>query len=360
MNRLLVLGCLAVLAAQFAWPADQKKKRKEEEQTQTLEVLKDPPGAVTGETARLVFQTAPLSSRGLLSQQVRDALKWLIGQDHGKNILKLRAFVAGTGDMRRVQAIVSETFTEKRLALPALSVVQIGGLPQVGAQVALESIAMEKKPADPNGIAFLAAEGASEPEPLKPVAPLLEKTLDRVRARAEQAGGDAASVVRVTCYVSSLDDAAALRERMYARFPQAAMTLVQRLREPADTSAGCEGVARVPAPPAEPVRFLENGVAVGTPRIALTGTQMAFGRTEGDARLALQRLGKALEQAGASYDQVVVTNVYALSPSIGQLVRKLAPEFYGGGRAPASTVTAVDGLPSLDAAFAIEAIAALR
>ena len=36
-----------------------------------------PPATVTAETSRLVFQVSPLSTKGLLSQQVRDALKAL-------------------------------------------------------------------------------------------------------------------------------------------------------------------------------------------------------------------------------------------------------------------------------------------
>src|ERR1700691_6140709 len=88
-----------------------KKKTNEEPVTQTLPVLKDPPGAISAETARLVFHVSPLSSKGLLSQQVRDALKALLAENHNATVVKLRAFVAGSGDLRRVQQIVSEVFT---------------------------------------------------------------------------------------------------------------------------------------------------------------------------------------------------------------------------------------------------------
>ena len=46
--------------------------------------------------------------------------------------------------MRRVQTIVSETFTERRQPLPALSVVQVGALPLEGAQVVMEAIAVKR------------------------------------------------------------------------------------------------------------------------------------------------------------------------------------------------------------------------
>ena len=124
------------LAACLCQGAKKKKKKGEEaEITQTLVIPKDPPAAVSAETSRLQFHITPLSAKGLLSQQVRDALKALGRTTGGNAIVHLRAFVAGSGDLRRVQAIVSETFTEKHLNLPALTVVQAGGLPLEGAQV---------------------------------------------------------------------------------------------------------------------------------------------------------------------------------------------------------------------------------
>ena len=63
------------------------------------------------ETGRLSFLPSPrVLPKGLLSQQVRVGLKAISQNDRGATIVKLRAFVAGTGDMRRVGQIVSEVF----------------------------------------------------------------------------------------------------------------------------------------------------------------------------------------------------------------------------------------------------------
>ena len=107
----------------------EAKKKKPEEQTQILQVPKDPPAAVTADTRRLVFHTSPLTSKGLLSQQARDGLKALFRLSGSATIVKIRAFVAGSGDLRRVRDIVSEVFTDHKLNLPALTVVQVGALP---------------------------------------------------------------------------------------------------------------------------------------------------------------------------------------------------------------------------------------
>src|ERR1039458_3635725 len=100
---------------------------------------------VIGETRRLTFHVTPLSARGLLSAQVRDALKALTRETGSNPVLKIRAFVAGSGDLRRVRDLVSEAFTLRRLPLPALSLIRAGGLPLEGAQVVLEAIAAGKK-----------------------------------------------------------------------------------------------------------------------------------------------------------------------------------------------------------------------
>src|SRR6202451_3002937 len=114
------------------------KKKKGAEITQTLAASPELPAAVTAETARLAYQVSPLSSKGLLSQQTRDALKALLRSNRG-TIVKLRAFVAGSGNLRRVGEIAGEIFLEKHQPLPALSVAQVGALPLVGAQLVIEA-----------------------------------------------------------------------------------------------------------------------------------------------------------------------------------------------------------------------------
>ncbi len=357
MRRLLLLSIFAIAVATAAWPAD--KKQKKEQETQALEVLPDPPAAVTAETGRLVFRVSPLTTKGLLSQQVRTALKWLLQQDNRASVVKLRAFVAGTGDMRRVQAIVSEVFSERRLQLPALSVVQAGALPLEGAQVVIESMALDRKTVNPNGLAFVSGQGASVDQPLQPILPLFEQSLARMRSTLAATGLEPADVLRATCYLSSLDDFTPIRERAYAAFPKAALNFVQRTREPLESIVECEAVARLRRPPAEPLVFANHSdvALVRARKLALTGTQLAFGFREADARLAFQRLGKSLEQAGASFNRVAVASVYPLSRSIADLVRKVRPEFLSAERPPAGTMLPFQGLPSLDASFALDVIA---
>ena len=189
MIRARLLAALLALSVSV-YPFDDKKNK--EEITQTLELPKDPPASVTVETSRLVYHVSPLSAKGLLSQQLRDALKSALKDAGGATIVKLRAFVAGSGDLRRVQAVVSEVFTEKRLPMPALSVVQAGSLPMVGAQVVIESIAVSKKPVNPLGLVFVSGQAASNDEPLEKVAPLAQKAVAGLKTALQAAGSEAA------------------------------------------------------------------------------------------------------------------------------------------------------------------------
>ena len=363
MRRFLAVAAICALAVP-AWSA----KKKKEEETQVLQVPRDLPAAVAGETGRLRFHVTPLSGKGLLSQQVRDALKALDRETGSDPVLRIRAFVAGSGDLRRVRDLVSETYTDRRRPLPALSLVRAGGLPLEGAQVVLEAVSAGKKVSNPNGLAFISAPVATSESPLDPVAPLAERSLTRMREAVRAAGLESSDVLRVTCFLSSLDNLAATRKLVEAEYGRAALNYVQTERAPNRALAACEAVARLRVNPGARLRALnpegmprqsgESSVAlVGSPRVVLTGTQAAFGAQESDGRLALGRLQKALEQAGASISDVAWAGFYPLSGGVTAQVRKLRGDVFDTAQPPASTVVPFEGLPSMDSTFAVDAIA---
>lgn len=338
------------------WPLNAAKKK---DITQVLELPKEPPMAVAAETRSLIFQVSPLSAKGLLSQQTRDAMKALLKMNNGATIVKIRAFVAGTGDMRRVPAIVSETLTEKKMALPAVSVIQAGGLPLEGAQVVLESIAMGKREVNPNGLVFIAGQRASLEDPLAPVAPLAEKSL----AALDKAGrGVGNEMLRVTCFTSSRDDAAWLQTLLIKRYPQAAVNVVVMQRASTRSLVECEGTARLGVAHSIPLEFVNEGqaAAVSAAKVVFSGTQMAFGFDDKDARLAFQRLEKALKPLGASERTIAVADFYPLSNSIAEQIRKIRMEFFDPQHPPVSTLLPFEGLPAMTASFAIDVVAVIN
>jgi enamine deaminase RidA (YjgF/YER057c/UK114 family) len=361
---LLALGCALLIAI---WPAEAFKKKKEEE-TQVLQVPKDPPGAVAAETRRLVFHVTPLSAKGLLSQQVREALKAMFRLSGSSTVVKVRAFVAGSGDVRRVRDIVSEGFNDRRLSIPALSVIQVGALPLEGAQVVLESIGVAKKDVNQYGLVFIAGQGASSDNPRDPVQPLAEKALAAVRTAVKAAGSEPADVTRVTCFLSSLEGGQQVRQMFAGEYPQAAFDYVQVQRAPVRAVAECEAVARLkwktgtslhllnPDGMTKSPNFAQIAMA-SSPRVVLTGTQTSFGFQDSDAKLAFQRLDKVLEQFGTSLHQAAMVHFYPLSLSLAEQVRRVRVGFYEPGRPPAATMLTFEGLPSIDAGFAVDAVA---
>jgi enamine deaminase RidA (YjgF/YER057c/UK114 family) len=304
------------------------KKKNPDDITQTLALPKDPPAVAIGETHRLVFRVSALSGKGLLTQQTRDALHALLKDNSGAAVIHLRAFVAGSGDIRRVPQIVSEVFGEKKLPLPSVSVVLAGGLPLDNAQVVLESISVAKRDVNPSGLSFIASEEAADPDPTSPIRPLLDKALAALKAP---------DALAVTCFVSSMNNPAALTAAIAARFPGAALDLVQSQRAPYSSSASCEAIAR--------------GTQVTAAKLAFTGTRVAFGAEEKNATLAFQRLERDITEAGADPSSIVMTNVYPLSRPVAAMVRKLRPATLQMALVP------FEGLASIDAGFAVDAVA---
>ena len=358
---------VALLCITAAWASSEQRRKKDEDVTQTLQLPKELPSSAAGETRKLTFFVTPLSAKGLLTPQIHEALRALARQAGGDTLLKIRAFVAGSGDVRRVRDLVSEFFTDRKQPLPALSLIRCGGLPLEGAQVVLEGIAASRKAVNPNGLAFISAQIATAEDPLAPVAPLAADSLARLDRALKAAGAGPSDVVRLTCYLSSLENLAASRGPVAEEFPHAALNFVQTQRAPGQAVGACEAVARIPTDPGR-IRLLgidgapavpgRSEIAlVGAPQVVLTGTQVSFGYQEQDGRLAFQRLGKELAQAGVSFGDVAFAHTYPLSGSIAAQVRKLSGEFFDRSHPPAGTMLLFEGLPSMDAGFAVDVVA---
>ncbi len=357
--RLTVLACTVALAA---FPQKPKK-----EENQVLQLPKELPSAVEGDPRHFSFYVTPLSSKGLLSKQVRDALSALTHEAKGDPILKIRAFVAGSGDARRVRDIVSEVFSDRKLPLPVLSLVQAGGLPEE-AQVVLEAIGAGKKEVNPQGLVFLSAQMFSADDPTGPVAPLAGKSLAALGIVVKAAGSEHGDVVRLSCFLSSLDEVAAIRQLAGQDYPSAALDFVQTQRAPVHSLAACEAVAKLRWNTGTGLHLMNpEGLAaipgasqialVASPKVVLTGTQVSFGFEEKDARLAFRRVAKALEQQGVSMHDVAFAHFYPLATGIAAQVGKMRSEYFDSEHPPAASLLLFEGLPSMNAGFALDVVA---
>jgi hypothetical protein len=293
--------------------ADKKKSKKDkEEMTQALALPKDPPAVAFGEAARLIFNVSPLSGKGLLSQQTRDALKAILKENGGVPVVHIRAFVAGSGDVRRIPQIVSEVFA--KMPLPSVSVIPAGALPLENAQVLIEAISEAKKPVNPAGIGFIAG----------------QDSLDKLATAV-----GTATAVQVSCFVTDIQATTLTPATISLRFPSAAVSLVQTERNPGRTNTQCEAIVR--------------GGKTG--RLAFTGTRGAFGSEESDIRLAFTRLYKDLSDAGAPPAGIVAANIYPISTALSIVVRGLI-DVPG-----AISFLPFEGVAGLDASLVLDAVA---
>lgn len=349
MRPFLILLLCGSLTAGLLAQKPKKKKPDVEPKPQALEIIPDPPEAVIAEPGRLSFQVSPLSDKGLLSQQVHDALKALSRQNHGVPFVKLRAFVAGSGDLRRVKEIVADDLTDKKQPLPAVTTIQVGALPLPGAQVVIEAVSSEKKVVNPSGVAFV-------PAVTSPNAAAAIAQLDAAMSRA---GVKAADVLRITCFMSSLEDVTSARSAAATAFPAAAANFVQMQRLGLERQVLCEAAARLSTAPAS----AQTGSAVAlvnSPKIVLTSTQLVFRDQDSDFRLAYQRLAKTMAPLGATFKDVFWTGNYALTLPNAAMIEKFQWESLDRAHPPASTALQVEGLPSTDATAAIELMAVTR
>ena len=309
---------VAIMALLFLAVAYAAKKKNPDDITQTLALPKDPPMVAMGETRRLIFHVSPLSAKGLLSQQTREALKAILKANGGAPVVHIRAFVAGSGDLRRVPQIVSEVFTEKKLPLPSVSVVLAGGLPLENAQVVLEAVSQAKKGSE-SGWADV------------------RRSADCGVAR-KVSGSTGVAAWRGDCAESQL-----FRQRnRHFRSDRRALSLggrglVQTQRAPLRSEASCEAVGR--------------GGNIRAAKLAFTGTQVAFGVDEKAAKVAFQRIDRDLGSAAVESADIIATNIYPLSVRIGELAGKV--------RSTSGTVTVIpfEGIASVDGSFAIDAVA---
>ncbi len=350
--RKWALATLAIAILFGASPAESlhagfggQKRKNEEPKSQVMPLPPQPPMALRAETEMLDFHLSPLLHAGGLAAQIRSSLNDLIRDTHGETILKLRAFVAGAGDARRVQADVSQLFTERKLPLPVLTVVQVGALGEEAAKVVIEAVVSTRRVANPNGLAFFAGEYSSS----------LDRALKQLQESARAASVTPDRMLTATCLTSRLENFQSVRAGIQAAFPHANVNLVQAVRDPANDNSICQAVGQLSQAPAEgPLVLLkERRIAlVSAKQLVFTGLQLSFGSFLDDAHEAFVRL----QRAATALDPVEVpveVNVFSLDPSGGSALRKTTS-------VPPSTFTVqtIEGLPSVDATAGIEAVMA--
>ena len=357
----------ASLALLTVLPAHAQKP-KEEEKPQVLEIVPDAPDSVKAETSRLAYLPLPVEERGLLSRQVEESMKNLRRLLRKRKVLRITAWVGGTGDTRRVSSSIRELLARWRLPIPAITVVRVGVLPNRAARVAFDVEVEESETVNPHGLMFLAGVRSVAPEFRYDVSAELNQSLDTL---SERLGGEAAKpedVLRARCFVSLTEDLQPLELAMRTRFPKAQLRLLQSVRSSSESYAQCDLVARLSAPPSQTVeaRVLtprENDppitslIKTNAPNVVLTSAQLGFRATDADLALAFERLEATLKTAGTSLSNAVQLSILAESTNLGLRTETQGRKYMNRNHDPAILRVAVEGFPALDATLSLDAIA---
>ncbi len=322
-----------------------QKKKNTEPKSQVLPLPPQPPMALKADTETLDFHLSPLLKTGGLASQIRQSLNDLIRDTHGETIVKLRAFVAGAGDARRVEAEVSRLFTDHKLPLPVLTVLQVGALGEDAAKVVIEATVATHRVTNPNGLAFFAGQSGDS----------LSAAVAQLKESARAVSVAPENILTATCFTSRLDNFESVGAGIAGSFPHANVNLVQAVRDPVNDTSSCQAIGQLSKPPSEaPVVLLKERrtALVNAKQLVLTGLQLSFGSFLDDAHEAFVRL----QHSASALDDVeapVEVNVFSLDPSGGSALRKTTA-------VPPSTFTVqtIEGLPSVDATAGIEAILA--
>jgi hypothetical protein len=346
------LSALALICTSAVEAASRHDNKKyQEPKPQVLPLPPELPMALTADTDSLDFHISPLLRAGGLSTQIRQSLNDLIRDTHGETIVKLRAFVAGTGDARRVESEAVSIFTDHKLPLPVLSIVQVGGLTNMAAQVVIEAVVSTHRTVNPSGLAFITGQYGRN----------FADSVERLKGSAALAHVVPESVLSTTCFTSSMSDFDSSRALLQAAFPKSQINIVQALRDPLTEATMCESVGQLAAPASDDVVRLTKAHAtlVSAKQLVFTGLQLCFGSFLDDAQEAQQRLRRAATagttlQGDMFSKSAVQIDAFSLTPAAGSALRKTTSF-------PASsfTVLPVEGLTAIDATAGIDAVFAV-
>ena len=321
------------------------QKRNEDPKSQVTPLPRQLPMALRADTNSLDFHLSPLLKSDGLEAQIRQSLNQLIKDTRGETIIKLRAFVAGAGDARRVGAEATQIFTDHKLPLPVLAVMQVGALGEEAAKVVIEAVVSTHRTVNGNGLAFFSGQSGTS----------LPLAFDRLRSAMSAAAVSNGNTLSVTCFTSRIENHEQSRREAQSAFPKATVNLVQAVRDPQSDESTCESVAQISRPSTDgPLVLIRDSRAalVTAPQLVFTGLQLSFGSFLDDAHEAFFRLERAASSTAAVQSPVEV-NVFSVEASGGSALRKMTA-------VPPSTFTVqtIEGLPAVDASAGLEAILA--
>lgn len=303
---------------------------------------------VVGETAEIRYQIFNPEPKGTIIDQA----KWIAKNVKGK-VLRYRVFVRTDADVGLLSTV---------LRAPVLSIIRVAGIPVPNQKLSVEAVTTGGRNAA--GLAFISGQGVAKDGVILEMKPLVQTAvtnIDKALTAVQLAPED---VLTVSCFVSSLQDAAAVQTQVTGHYSRASVNVLQIAMPYAKALAECEAVAAAKGP----VGFVypegltkspnfTQVVGVNTRRIAYSALYGAAPCTADATRAMFTALATDLGKLGASVKDVAFSHLYPNTEDGVNLTRQVRFDFYNKEKAPASTLVNFLGFMDRKPCTGVEVVA---
>lgn len=303
------------------------------------------------QTSDIRFVVANPKPKGTLMEQVEFA-RWTVERPKVR-VARYRAFVRSDADLGQISSV---------LHAPVLSIIKVAALPHPAQKISVEAVINGGN--NPQGLVFISGQGATAEKTMPKVLPLATTAFDNIDKALKSVQLEGADVLTVTCFLSSVQDAAAIGELAATRYPQAAINNMQIAMGYGRAVAECEAIARAK----QPVGFIypegltkspnfTQVTGISSKKMIWSGLSVSNGCNDGAIRQMFQKLDATLSKNGASIKNVAFSYLYPNSVDGTDLTRSVRFEFYNKAQAPASTLMPFSGFYEKNACTGVEVAA---
>jgi enamine deaminase RidA (YjgF/YER057c/UK114 family) len=303
---------------------------------------------VVGDTAEIRYQIFNPEPKGTIIDQA----KWIAKNVKGK-VLRYRVFVRTDADVGLLSTV---------LRAPVLSIIRVAGIPVPNQKLSVEAVTTGGR--NPAGLAFISGQGVAKDGVILDMKPLVDvalTNLDKALVGVQLAPPD---VITVSCFVSSLKDAAEVNTLTAEHFPKASVNVLQIAMPYGKALAECEAVAAAKGPLGyvypegltKSPNFTQV-VGINTRRIAYSALYGAAPCTADATKAMFAALQTDLAKLGANIKEVAFSHLYPNTEEGVTLTRQVRFDFYNKEKAPASTLVNFLGFTDRKPCTGVEVVA---
>lgn len=286
-------------------------------------------------------------------------------------VVKLNVYLASDAALPKVRQAIATRFEAG--TKPAVSYV-VGELPQAGAQVALDAVAVSSVETKVVKSFHAAGAGGIDPVAILPAGPKLyvsgmadtnslipatRKTLEKLVAAIGQLGSQREDIVQLKVFLQPMSELAAVRKEVADFFggqapptvfvdwisanPVVEIELIAAAKN--DGSPATNSVSYLTPPGTTDSKVYRRVARVNHGKLIYTGGLYGMKASDGagQVREIFGRLGEVTKETGSDFEHLVKATYYVTDNDASNQLNALRPEFYNPQRPPAASKAKVKG-----------------